>query len=133
MVLPGEIYSDDYQAICYMANLISGESYRGNWTEISFSFTLNDNLKKKLVEIEESEYSISYVASSEISLYGEQYQFSIRRTHECVKIKNLERMKKKAEVLDVGDKIRIEYIPVDVNEIGFYLDNLYEKSSGEIM
>lgn len=108
----------------YIANLISGEEYHNNWSEASFSFTLSDSLKKKIIEINKSQYSISYVGSVAISLYEEQYQFSIRRTYEKVQIKNLERLKKKVEVLDVGDLIKIEYLPDEENGIGSYVDIL---------
>jgi hypothetical protein len=131
MVLPNEIYVDDYEAICYMANLIRGEGYRGNWTGVSFDFILSDDLKNKIISTEESLYSSSYIAYSDILLYGEKYQFTIRRTYECGKIKNLERLKKKAEVLDVGDKIKMEYIPNDGT--GFFVDNLYDEASNEII
>lgn len=128
ITLPSKIYSDDYEIICCIANLISGEGYHENWSEASFSFILNDSLKKKIIEIDKSHYSISYVGSAEISLYGEQYQFSIRRTYEKVQIKNLERLKKKVEVLDVGDSIKIEYLPEEENGIGSYVDILHTES-----
>ena len=85
---------------------------------------MSDSLKKKIIEINKSQYSISYVGSVAISLYEEQYQFSIRRTYEKVQIKNLERLKKKVEVLDVGDLIKIEYLPDEENGIGSYVDIL---------
>lgn len=124
ITLPNKIYSEEYEIICYIANLISGEEYHNNWSEASFSFTLSDSLKKKIIEINKSQYSISYVGSVAISLYEEQYQFSIRRTYEKVQIKNLERLKKKVEVLDVGDLIKIEYLPDEENGIGSYVDIL---------
>jgi hypothetical protein len=132
ITLPDEICSDDYEIICYMANLISGEGYHKNWSEASFSFTLSENLKKEIMEIKESQYSISYVGSVNISLYGEQYQFSIRRTYEKVQVKNLKRLKKKVEVLDIGDSIKIEYLPGEENGIGSHVDILHTEPFGEI-
>jgi hypothetical protein len=131
MVLPDEIYEDDYETICYMANLIRGEGYRGNWTGVSFDFILSEDLRNKIISTEESLYNFSYIADSAILLYDEKYQFTIRRTYECGKIKNLKRLKKKAEVLDDGDRIRMEYIPKD--ETGIFVDNLYDEATNEIM
>lgn len=131
MVLPDKIYENDYEAICYMANLIRGEGYRGNWTGVSFEFILSEDLRNKIISTKESLYNFSYIADSAILLYGEKYQFTIRRTYECGKIKNLDRLKKKAEVLDVGDRIRMEYIPKD--ETGIFVDNLYDEATNEIM
>ena len=76
----------------------------------------------------ETLYSISYVGNIDISLYGEQYHFKVISTYERVKTNNLVKLKKKAEILDIGDTIRIEYIPGEGSIIGSFIDMLVDKT-----
>lgn len=132
IILPDEICTDDYDIICYMSELINGERYNGSWSKAEFSFELNEDLQKKIAEMEDSQYSISYVGSIDIPLYGEQYHFPIKRTYERVKVNNLQKLKRKAEILDVGDIIKIEYLPGEENGIGSYADMLHTELNIEI-
>lgn len=128
LTLPNEIYKDDYETISYMADLINGDGYHGNWSMAGFTFAIDEDFKNKIMEMDESQYSISYVGSIGISLYEEQYQFSIVRTYDKARVNNLEKLKKKVDVLDVGDSIKIEYLPGEENGIGSYTDILHTES-----
>ncbi|MFA6940499.1 MAG: hypothetical protein WCQ54_05875 [Clostridiaceae bacterium] len=82
--------------------------------------------------MEDSQYSISYIGSIHVRLYGEQYHFPIIRTYERVKVNNLQKLKQKAEILDEGDIIKIEYLPGEENGIGSYVDMLHSEPYIEI-
>jgi len=115
--IPSEILSDDYDTLCYISTLISGGKFSGNWNSVEFSFELTEDFKNKIEEMDDSKYSISYVGSIDIPLYGEQYHMPVARTYEQVQINDIAKSKQKAAVLDVGDTIKVVYIPGESNGI----------------
>jgi hypothetical protein len=125
--IPNEIFSDDYDALCYIFTLISGEKVSNSWDKVEFSFELTNGLISKIMEMDNSKYIFSYVGNLDIPIYGEQYHLSIVRTYKQVKIKDLEKLKQKARILDIGDTIKIVCIPGESNGIGSYVDALHKE------
>lgn len=122
--IPNEIRANDFENINYIAELINGNEYCENWTKVEFTFNFNEELKNKIIEMDDLHCCISYIGSVNIPLFGEQYCLSVKRVFNNVQINNFEKLKNKAEVLDSGDPIKIEYRPGENNGIGTFIDTL---------
>ena len=58
-------------------------------------------------------------------IFGHTFTLPVVRRIPNAKVLDLERTKKKSEILDVGDELKIQYIPV--GEKGEYVDQIYTK------
>lgn len=127
--IPDEMDEDDRGAVDYIYELINGEEYEGEWTETVFSFTLNEQFRKKIADMKEEAYSVSFVGDISVPLFEERYHFNIRRRYEKVKVDCLKKLKDKAEILDIGDSIKIRYVPATKEGGGIFIDTLHIESS----
>ena len=121
--IPEEILLEDFQSVSYLHSLLSGNECTGSWSKLAFSMELTKELKQRISESDDREFSLSYVGSINISFYGKTYELSIIRTFDSVVYQNIELLKKKADVLDVGDTIKLEFLPGDA-ENGIWRDIL---------
>ena len=111
--VPEEILLEDFKTISYLASLIKGEECIGNWSKFEFSMPLTEDLKQRLKEAKDNKFSLSYVGSITVALYEKSYELSVVRTFDSVVYHDIERLKKKAEVLDIGDSIKLAFLPGD--------------------
>ena len=51
----------------------------------------------------------SYVGFSHVELFGAEFEFRFMRTFNCAQMVDFEKVKRKAEVLDDGDDIKITF------------------------
>ena len=109
--IPEEIMLDDFQAISYLYSLINGEECTGSWSKLDFSMALTEELKQRISESDDTKFALSYVGSINVSFYGKSYELSVIRTFDSVVYQDIERLKKKAEILDVGDTIKLVFLP----------------------
>lgn len=109
--IPEEIMLDDFQAISYLYSLINGEECTGSWSKLDFSMALTEELKQRISESDDTKFALSYIGSINVSFYGKSYELSVIRTFDSVVYQDIERLKKKAEILDVGDTIKLVFLP----------------------
>lgn len=128
--IPEEIMMEDFRTISYMAALIRGEECTGSWSKLEFSLPLTEDLQQKLIESDNSKFTLSYVSSISVDIYGRKFNLSAIRRFDSVVYQNLERLKQKAIVLDVGDDIKISFLPGE-SENGTWQDSLNKESINE--
>lgn len=58
---------------------------------------------------------LSYVGHITINLFGAQFEFDHMRTYKCAVMQDFDKVKKKAEVLDDDDEIKIKFKPGEDN------------------
>lgn len=63
-----------------------------------------------------SVFSLSYVGSISVSLYDRKYELNAIKRFEAVQYQNLERLKQKVDVLDIGDDIKLTFLPSEGTE-----------------
>lgn len=122
--IPEEIYQEDFNAISYLSSMIRGEECQGGWSKLELSLGFTDELKKKISEMDETPFCLSYVGDMEVPLYDKTYKLSAIKRFEAVKFQDLDRLKKKAEVLEQGDDIKIKFLPEDEGN-GVWIDSIY--------
>lgn len=128
--IPKEIMMEDFRTISYVAALIQGEECTGSWSKLEFSMPLTEDLQQKLIESDNSKFSLTYVDSISADIFGRKFDLSAIRRFDSVIYENLERLKQKATVLEVGDDIKIRFLPGE-GENGKWCDSLNNESINE--
>lgn len=57
------------------------------------------------------EYTIQRDGTIGIDLWGSKFKLPIRRVYVCAKILNYKRIKEKLQVLDIGDSLKVTFVP----------------------
>lgn len=114
--IPSEITEDDYRVIPYLATLVTGGISTGAWSKFEVSIPVTDELKERMRSEDNSVFSLSYVGSISVSLYNRKYELNAIKRFEAVQYQNLERLKQKVDVLDIGDDIKLTFLPPDGTE-----------------
>lgn len=126
--IPNEISVDDHKVIDHLCGLIQG-SYTGHWDCFEFKFNVTDETKQRISELTDDNYLLVYSGEAVISLFDHTFQLPILRQIKSAKVKDLERIKAKATVLDIDDEIKISYIPADKCGRGTYTDVIHSEEA----
>lgn len=125
--IPNEIYSDDWDAVFYISDLITGVLHSSTWEKFNFTFDMSEDLRQKIMEMEDMEMGLSYHGIANVMLWNELYEIPIIRTFECGKFENLEKLKQKVAVLDDQDTLKIVYV---ANKDNDNFSDVLDKSKG---
>lgn len=117
LCIPEDITTDDFFIVSYMATLIKGDIRIASWEKLEDEISLTDDLKQKILSATEESFPLTYLGSISVSLYGKVYELPIIRTFSSAKYFELDRLKAKANVLDIGDKIKLVFVPGQTNEL----------------
>lgn len=124
--IPKEITVDDFQTISYLSSLIDGKEITGSWSKLEFSMTLTEELKQRIAEMDDTQFALSYVSNITVSFYGKSYELPAIRRFDSVVYQDIEHLKKKAEVLDIGDIIKMVFLPGD-GDSGTWRDRINDQ------
>jgi len=122
--VPNEILDSQYRMLQYLHSLIIGDTNTVTWSTLALRMDLTEKLKSDIAEWGDTKFALAYVGSVEVPLWGQKYELPIVRRYLCVKPKDLERMKKKADALDIGEEICLNFVPGD-GEQGIWEDTLH--------
>lgn len=122
--IPEVITEDDYYAVSYLATLIGGGEKTGGWSKFECELTLTDDLKQKIASSDHSQFTLSYVGSVTVKIFDNEYEISAVKTLDSVIYQDIVRLKQKAEVLDIGDTIKLSFLPAE-GEGGTWRDQLH--------
>ena len=113
IVVPDKLYEKDLDCIIYVSEIIRGNKATSQWSALDFTVDLTENLRNKILSWDSQPFTLSYVGTVLASFWGETYTLHIIRQYICVINKDLDRLKQKATYLDIGDSIRLQYLPSD--------------------
>ncbi len=103
----GEISNGEYNSVFIISDLIRNEQVIGTWNEVTFTGLMSQHFRKELTALDKKQYVFSYVGVLHVDLFGAEFEFRFMRTFKCATVVDLEKVRRKAEVLDDGDSIRI--------------------------
>lgn len=109
----GTISKGEYEAVVMIFNLVRNDEVTGSWENASFTGKLDQYFREEVLSMEDKDHLFSYVGVYHVELFGAKFEFRFMRTFNCAYIDNLEKLKKKVEVLDDGDDIKITVKPGD--------------------
>ena len=105
----GEISYKEYNTVIQISDLIRNEEVSGTWNEATFTGVLTQHFREELIKMGKKEYKFSYVGISHVELFGAEFEFQFMRTYKDAQIVDIEKVRRKAEVLDDGDAIKITF------------------------
>lgn len=129
--IPEEITQDYYYAVSYLSALIRGEERTGGWSKFEFDMPLTAELKQKIAESDDRQFTLSYIGSITVTLFEKEYELSAIRVFDSVKYQDIDKLKRKADALDENDTIKITFLPSD-GESGTMRDRLFTEDVTEI-
>ena len=103
----GEISNKEYEAVLHISDLIRNDEVKGTWSEATFTGIMSQHFREELISMDKELYMFSYVGISHVDLFGAEFEFRFMRTFKCAHMVDFEKVKRKAEVLDDGDGIKI--------------------------
>lgn len=111
----GNISEEEYNKIIYISDLIQKGNVAITWSEIILTGTLDQRFREWLITTDSDFYMFSYVETDLIELFGASFEIKFMRSYKCAYIVDHEKVKKKAEILDDGDIIKITFRAGDDN------------------
>lgn len=112
----GEISNEEYEAVLHISDLIRNDEVRRTWSKATFTGILSQLFRDELITMDKEVHMFSYVGISHVELFGAEFEFRFMRTFKCARIVDFEKIKRKAEVLDDGDDIKITFMAGDDKE-----------------
>lgn len=110
--IPEEIEDDDLKAISYLGKALKYREIKGTWKNVNVNFILTDDLAQNMINLDDKAINLEVVEMAKVLIFKEEFPISkIIKTFENANIKDLDKVKKKIEVLDVGDIIKVTYVP----------------------
>ena len=109
--LPQTLTESDIESLYYIAELIRGDVCEFNWETASGEFELNEKIRTAILNAPNKNYTFAIYGHAEIELWGHIYSLDIERICLNAMIDDYDRLQKKIRMLDIGDPIRIKYVP----------------------
>lgn len=115
--VPKEIEYCDFKMISYLYALINGDECKDECASFSIQLPVTEQLRQIILESNNKKSSLSYVGTIYVPIFNEMYEIAIIKTFESVVYDNLEKLKKLVELLDIGDEIKLKFLPYDGDKI----------------
>ena len=115
--VPKEIEYCDVKMISYLYALINGDECKDECASFSIQLPVTEQLRQIILESNNQKSSLSYVGTIYVPIFNEMYEIAIIKTFESVVYDNLEKLKKLVELLDIGDEIKLKFLPYDGDKI----------------
>lgn len=102
----GELKQNEYNTVIRVSDLIRNNEVTSTWNEAVFTGIMTQTFREKVLSMNNGQYAFSYVGVERINLFGAEFELKYMRTYRCAKVKELEKLKRKVEVLDDEDDIK---------------------------
>lgn len=107
--IDGDISYQEHETVVQISDLIRNDEVSGSWEETTFKGVMDENFREKLLLMDDELFTFSYVGVSHVNLFGAEFEFKFMRTFKNGRLKDVEKIKRKAEVLDNGDEIKLTF------------------------
>lgn len=128
--IPEEFSMNDYDCLTWLSELIANGPTKHNWTEYSLTFDLAELKKNTLLNSEDIPYDMKLTLPFKVKLFDLNNEIVIERTINDIRIKDLDKVKRKVKVLDEDDFIKVNIIPnPDNKDTSFCVDKIIKDVS----
>ena len=107
--LPEIINGDEYRCVIRISDLIKNDRVLTTWKEVTFTGTVDKQLREALINADTELYMLSYIGINEVELFGTSFEFRFMRSFNCANIVDYEKIKTKVAILDDGDIIKVMF------------------------
>ena len=100
----------------WTTDLIRKDQIEGTWTQATFTGVTTQHFREELKSLENTEvHNLSFVWIDHVELFGVELEFRVLRSFTSARIMDYDRVKKKVELLDDGESIKITFCAGDDN------------------
>lgn len=125
--VPACFAPEEVDLVHYVATIIQGGDVRGHWSRYETNMTIVPQTKKNLTA--DKPYSLTYVGSATVNIFGNSLTYPCIRTLLSVKLEKPKKTALLLEALEEGDDLKVVFIPGDESGIGEYIDRLDKTES----
>ncbi|MFO3715053.1 hypothetical protein [Oribacterium sp. P9] len=112
----GGVSIADFDKIVRISDLIRKDQIEGTWTQATFTGITTQHFREELKSLENTEvHNLSFVWVDHVELFGVELEFRVLRSFISARIMDYDRVKKKVELLDDGESIKITFCASDDN------------------
>lgn len=114
----GGVSMADFDKIIRISDLIRNDQIEGTWTQATFTGITTQHFRDELKSLENTEvHNLSFVWADHVELFGVELEFRVLRSFISARIMNYDRVKKKVELLDDGESIKIIFCAGNDNRV----------------
>lgn len=115
--IPEKIEDDDLEAIYYLGEALKYGEIKGTWKDGTFDFIIAEDSTQNIKNLEDKPFDLSLVAPAKALIFEDEFPIpKIIRTFKNAQMKDLDKVKKKVEVLDAGDVIKVTFVAKGDNQ-----------------
>lgn len=115
--IPEYIEEDDLEAVYYLGEALKYTEIKGTWKDGTSDFIIAEESTKNINNLEDKPFDLSLVAPAKVVIFKEEFPiYKIIRTFKNAQIKDLDKVKKKVEVLEDGDVIKVTFVAKGDNQ-----------------
>lgn len=109
--IPEKFEDDDLEAIYYLGEALKYGEIKGTWKDGTFDFIVAEDSTQNIKNLEDKPFDLSLVAPAKALIFKDEFPIpKIIRTFKNAQVKDLDKVKKKVEVLDAGDIIKVTFV-----------------------
>lgn len=125
--IPEQIEESELEAICYLGEALKHGEIKGIWKDGTFDFMLAEEFIGNIKNLEDKPFDLSLIAPARVIIFGKEFTIpKTIKTFKNAQMKDLDKVKKKVEVLEDGDVIKITFVAKGDNQ---YIETFdFEKS-----
>ena len=112
----GELRREEYNNVIQVSDLIRNDEVTEKWHEAVFTGIMTPTFRDKVLSMDDVTYIFSYVGVRQFKMFGTEIEYSYIRTYKNVRMKDLEKLKRKVAVLDDDDGIKFTVCAGEDNE-----------------
>jgi len=124
IMLPNEFPMEDYKALNWLYEMIKIGKSVYKWTGYTLTFELGTLKKETILNTLDLPYAMSLTLSMKIELFNLKEDIVVKKMINNLRIKDLDKLKQKVEVLDEDDSIKVKIVP---NSDGLELNDCVDK------
>lgn len=115
--IPEHIKRDDWKAISYLATGIRHAIFKGSWNYHFNEFELTEENIDLLKNIDDIPMELVLVTIPDVIIFGKKFKVSkLTRKLKSAIIDDIVKLRAKLEALEVGDIIKVKFVPSDNSE-----------------
>ena len=117
ILIKKDMKNKDYNAIMFYGSIIQGENIEQIWLSCDIPAILSEQTKTKLEELKESASDITYIGVETFKLFSRKYKIPVTKTFKNAIVKEVDKVIKKTEVLEIGDPINFTILPSEKDSL----------------
>lgn len=111
----GDIYKKDFDTVFHLSELIRNESVESTWDKLEMKGVLDPEFKELLCKLENPLPPLACEDTCKLVLFNVPIEYKFLSVYRSPLIADFEKFRKKLDALEIGDPIKIPFVPGDDN------------------